>query len=398
MTRPALATSAPRPEPCIDSGMVGRSPVLTRVLDRARRVAPTPACVLITGETGTGKELLAQFVHCASGRKGEFVAVNCATLPKDLMESELFGHEKGAFTGAGDRRGGLIAQADGGTLFLDELGEMPPALQVKLLRFLQERTFRPVGATRERRVDVRVVGATWQDLRGLVTSGEFREDLYFRLAGYELVLPPLRERGDDVGLLAQAIVDGFRTVAGVGRRELTPGAIVAVRSHDWPGNVRELQSVLFRAAVDGDGKRITAGDVRGALPAKQDDGKALVDRVITLVEGAGTITTGDVVRALRVDRATAWRALDRLVESGKLVAEGENRKRVYRMPAAVVVEVVDPEREAVLALVREHGRVTKRMVMERVGMADRTASRLLARLSAEGTVRCQGEGRGVSYS
>ncbi len=397
MTRPALATSPARPEPVVASGMVGRSPALTRVLDRVRRVAPTPVCVLITGETGTGKELLAQFVHHASGRKGEFVAVNCATLPKDLMESELFGHEKGAFTGAGDRRGGLIAQADGGTLFLDEVGEMPAALQVKLLRFLQERTFRPVGSTRERRVDVRVVAATWRNLRALVTSGEFREDLYFRLAGYDLALPPLRERGDDVGLLAQAIVDGFRTVAGVGRRELTPGAIVAVRSHDWPGNVRELQSVLFRAAVDGDGKRITAGDVRAALPAKQDDCKPLVERVMTLVEGAGTITTGDAVRVLRVDRVTAWRALDRLVEAGKLVAEGENRKRMYRMPAAVVVEVVDPGREAVLALVREHGRVTKRMAVERLGMADRTASRLLATLVSADALSRHGSGRAAIF-
>ena len=378
--------------------MVGRSPVLTRVLDRARRVAPTPACVLITGETGTGKELLAQFVHRASGRKGEFVAVNCATLPKDLMESELFGHEKGAFPGAGDRRGGLIAQADGGTLFLDEVGEMPAALQVKLLRFLQERTFRPVGSTRERRVDVRVVAATWRDLRAQVTSGEFREDLYFRLAGYDLALPPLRERGDDVGLLAQAIVDGFRSVAGVGRRELTPGAITAVRSHSWPGNVRELQSMLFRAAIDGDGKRITAGDVRAALPAKQGDEKPLAERVISLVEGAGTVTTGDVVRVLRVDRVTAWRALDRLVESEKLVAEGDNRQRAYRLPAAAVVDVPDPEREAVLALVREHGRVTKRMVMERLGMADRTATRALAEYVRAGILARTGCGPSVHYS
>ncbi|MFN3920774.1 MAG: sigma-54 factor interaction domain-containing protein, partial [Methylohalobius sp.] len=158
--------------------MVGRSPALRRVLASATRVAPTPASVLVIGQTGTGKELLARFVHLASGRKGEFVAVNCATLPKDLMESELFGHEKGAFTGAGERRAGLIAQADGGTLFLDEVGEMPLALQVRLLRFLQERTYRPVGSTRERRADVRIVAATWRDLRGLVASGEFREDLY----------------------------------------------------------------------------------------------------------------------------------------------------------------------------------------------------------------------------
>ncbi len=376
--------------------MVGRSPALRRVLERAARVAPTPASVLISGETGTGKELLARFVHVASDRKGEFVAVNCATLPKDLMESELFGHEKGAFTGAGDRRAGLIAQADGGTLFLDEVGEMPLALQVRLLRFLQERTYRPVGSTRERRADVRIVAATWRDLRGLVAGGQFREDLYFRLAGYDLVLPPLRERGDDVVLLARAIVVGFAQVAGVGRRELGEAACAALRAHDWPGNVRELQGVLFRAAIDGDGKRITAGDVRAALPRKADVAQPLDERVLALVEGAGSVSTGDVVRALRVDRVTAWRALDRLVERGKLAAEGENRMRRYRVPE-VVVEERDPEREAVLALAREHGRVTKRMVMERLGMADRTASRLLTKLVQSKSLQRHGEARNSDY-
>jgi DNA-binding NtrC family response regulator len=376
--------------------MVGRSPALRRVLERATRVAPTPASVLVNGETGTGKELLARFVHLASGRKGEFVAVNCATLPKDLMESELFGHEKGAFTGAGERRAGLIAQADGGTLFLDEVGEMPLALQVRLLRFLQERTYRPVGSTRERRADVRIVAATWRDLRALVGSGEFREDLYFRLAGYDLVLPPLRERGEDVVLIARRIVAGFADVAGVGKRELADIACAALRAHDWPGNIRELQGVLFRAAIDGDGKRITAGDVRAALPRKAGETKPLEERVLALVAGAGSVSTGEVVRALRVDRVTAWRALDRLVEGGKLTSEGDNRMRRYRVPE-VVVEERDPEREAVLALVREHGRVTKRMVMERLGMADRSASRLLADLQRFGALVGSEAGRNRSY-
>lgn len=376
--------------------MVGRSPTLRRVLESATRVAPTPASVLVIGETGTGKELLARFVHLASGRKGEFVAVNCATLPKDLMESELFGHEKGAFTGAGERRAGLIAQADGGTLFLDEVGEMPLALQVRLLRFLQERTYRPVGSTRERRADVRIVAATWRDLRALVGSCEFREDLYFRLAGYDLVLPPLRERGEDVVLIARGIVAGFADVPGVGKREIADGACAALRAHDWPGNIRELQGVLFRAAIDGDGKRITAGDVRAALSRKPSETKPLEERVLALVAGAGSVSTGDLVRALRVDRVTAWRALDRLVEGGKLASEGENRMRRYRVPE-VVVEERDPEREAVLVLLRDYGRVTKRMVMERLGMADRSASRLLARLGAGGDLCAHGRGRGVCF-
>ena len=380
----------------VEHGMVGRSPALRRVLESATRVAPTPASVLVIGETGTGKELLARFVHLASGRKGGFVAVNCATLPKDLMESELFGHEKGAFTGAAERRAGLIAQADGGTLFLDEVGEMPLALQVRLLRFLQERTYRPVGSTRERRADVRIVAATWRDLRGLVASGEFREDLYFRLAGYELALPPLRERGEDVVLLAKGIVAGFAQVPGVGRRELAEAACASLRGHDWPGNVRELQGALFRAAIDGDGRRITAGDVRAALPPKADVTKPLDERVLALVSGARSVSTGEVVRTLRVDRVTAWRALDRLVESGKLAAEGENRNRRYRLPE-VALQENDPVRAAVLALVREHGRVTKRMVMERMGMPDRTASRLLLAMADADALAAVGAGRAAHY-
>jgi two-component system response regulator HydG len=228
---------------------VGRSSGLRRVLAQAERVAPTTQSVLVTGETGTGKEVLARFLHDRSGRTGPFVAVNCASLPKDLVESELFGHEKGSFTGAvGDKRG-LVREAQGGTLFLDELGEMPLDVQVKLLRVLQERRVRPVGGRREEPVDVRVIGATLRDLKAEVVAGRFREDLWYRIGTFELALPPLRERGDDVVLMARAFAEGFAREPGVCARTLGRSAISALRGHAWPGNVRELRLMLLRAEI-----------------------------------------------------------------------------------------------------------------------------------------------------
>jgi len=231
--------------------IVGRAPALTRVLDQATRVARTRLPVLITGESGTGKELFARAVHELSGvANGPFVAVNCGTLTRELAESELFGHERGAFTGAGSRKVGWFEEASGGTLVLDEIGELPLDLQPKLLRVLETGRLRRVGGQGEIAVNVRVVALTLRDLRRDADRGLFRLDLYHRLAGCELRLPALRERPGDVALLAEHFL--AEASAEFGARALTPEATARLLSHDWPGNARELRNTLRRAAAFAD--------------------------------------------------------------------------------------------------------------------------------------------------
>ncbi|MEM9555775.1 MAG: sigma-54 dependent transcriptional regulator [Acidobacteriota bacterium] len=225
--------------------LLGESPPMRALLAEIAQVAPTPASVLVRGETGTGKELVARRLHELSGAVGPFVALNCAAVPEGLLESELFGHRKGAFTGADRDRAGRFREAHGGTLFLDEIGDMPPAAQAKLLRVLQERVVEPLGGGTPMEVDVRVVAATHRDLRRAVADGAFREDLYYRLRVVELELPPLRARGDDVLELARA----FLAVAGAAAPTLTPAGEDALRRHPWPGNVRELKNAMERAAI-----------------------------------------------------------------------------------------------------------------------------------------------------
>ena len=225
--------------------LVAESPAMREVLAAARRVGPTDATVLLLGESGTGKSQLARYVHYQSRRAaGPLVEVHCAALPETLLEGELFGHEKGAFTGAIQRKAGHLAAADQGTLFLDEIGEIPPATQVKLLRFLQERRFVPLGATEERRVDARVVAATNRDLDVAVKAGAFREDFYYRLNVFAIRVPPLRERPQDV----EPIAERFLAARGAADR-LSPGARERLRAHAWPGNVRELENALERALI-----------------------------------------------------------------------------------------------------------------------------------------------------
>ena len=233
--------------------IVGRSPVFAGALRVARLVAPTDATVLIYGETGTGKEVLARHIHQMSRRAGRFVAINCGAIPESLLETELFGHEKGAFTGAVGARVGKFEAADGGTVFLDEVGDMSPAMQVKLLRVLQERTFERVGSTRPIRVDVRVIAATNKDLRRLVREGRFREDLFYRLSVVPIELPPLRERPEDIPLLAQHFLEKHRARYGKQAEGFTPRAMRRMQRYPWPGNVRELENVVLRclALLDG---------------------------------------------------------------------------------------------------------------------------------------------------
>jgi PAS domain S-box-containing protein len=230
--------------------IIGRSEGLVQVLHELRQVAPTDTTVLVLGETGTGKELFARAIHTASGRRDKpLVKVNCAAIPATLIESEFFGHERGAFTGATGKRDGRFTLADGGTIFLDEVGELPIDLQGKLLRVLQEGEFEPVGSSRTRKVDVRVVAATNRDLFRSIGDGKFREDLYYRLSVFPITLPPLRERGDDIVFLAEEFARQF--AARMGRRvePLTPAMAARLTAYAWPGNVRELQNVMERAVI-----------------------------------------------------------------------------------------------------------------------------------------------------
>ena len=230
--------------------VIGNSPALEAVLEQVERVAPTGSTVLIQGETGTGKELIAHAIHNISSRCGRpFVRLNCAAIPLDLLESELFGHEKGAFTGAIAQKIGRFELADKGTLFLDEIGDIPPALQPKLLRVLQEQEFERLGSTRTHQVDVRLVAATNRDLTEMVNRGEFRSDLYYRLNVFPILLPPLRERREDIPALVTHFVEILGRRMGREIEHIPSETMSALSSYQWPGNIRELQNLIERAVI-----------------------------------------------------------------------------------------------------------------------------------------------------
>ena len=245
-----------------DHGIVGKSPAMTGVFELVRRIAATRTTVLITGESGTGKERVARAIHDQSDRSQQpFLVVNCGALPESLMESELFGHEKGAFTGATGKQRGLFREADGGTLLLDEVGELPASLQVKLLRVLQERKVRAVGSAQEMAVDVRLLAATNRDVEADVESGRFRQDLYYRLNVIRMELPPLRERQEDIAELAERFVARFASEMGKEVVGLTDGALRALAKYPFPGNVRELENVIERAVALAGSRAIGLGDL-----------------------------------------------------------------------------------------------------------------------------------------
>ncbi len=243
-------------------GMLGASPVMQEVFRLIRKVARSSAPVLLLGESGTGKEMAAAAIHRQSERKiGPFAAINCNALPENLVESELFGHEKGAFTGAHESRTGLIETAARGTLFLDEIGDLPPPVQVKLLRFLQDQRFQRVGGREELQIDTRIVAATNVDLKGAIASGAFREDLYFRLAVVVIKLPALRERGGDIELIARDCLERYAAQHSGPKLSFTPAALRAINQHAWPGNVRELQNRVRRATIMAEGRHVTPLDL-----------------------------------------------------------------------------------------------------------------------------------------
>jgi two-component system NtrC family response regulator len=243
-------------------GMLTRDPGMLKVARQIERLGPTQATVTLLGESGTGKEVLARALHAGSPRKDRrFVAINCAAIPDALLESELFGYEKGAFTGAAKTTPGKIETADRGTLFLDEIGDLPMPLQAKLLRFLQERVVERVGGREEIAVDVRVVCATHRNLRERIAEGAFREDLFYRLTEMIVTIPPLRERAGDAALLAHAFVQRFAKAQGRERLALRDDALAAIERHRWPGNVRELENAIKRAVIMADGPAIAAEDL-----------------------------------------------------------------------------------------------------------------------------------------
>jgi len=253
--------------------IIGDSPALRDVLGKVEQVAPTASTVLLRGETGTGKEMVAHAIHINSPRENKpFVRVNCAALAPGILESELFGHEKGSFTGAVERRRGRFELADGGTLFLDEVGDLPMEVQIKLLRTLQEREFERVGGTDTIKVDVRLVSATNRNLEKMIEDGEFREDLYYRLNVFPINLPPLRERHGDVPLLAQHFVTKFARQMGARPGVLSPEAVSKLREYSWPGNVRELENIIERAMILARGGEVGAQHLDFGRRAQQSSG------------------------------------------------------------------------------------------------------------------------------
>jgi two-component system NtrC family response regulator len=307
-----------RPEAFED--MLGASPQMQAVFAFVRKVATTSAPVLVLGENGTGKEMVAQALHRRSRqRSGPFVPINCNAIPEDLLESELFGHEKGSFTGAHVQRRGLIETAAGGTLFLDEIGELPASLQVKLLRFLQEKTFQRIGGRQEIQSDARVIAATSVNLQESVASGRFREDLFFRLAVLVVTLPALRERGDDVGLVAKEFLHRYGVQHGKPSVTFAPDALRAINLHRWPGNIRELQNRVQRAVIMAEGKRVIAGDLEltdalNALPPQTlKEAREHVERELVqdaLRRHGGKITSAAL--ELGISRPTFYELMEKL--------------------------------------------------------------------------------------
>jgi two-component system, NtrC family, response regulator len=301
--------------------MLGTSPQMQSVFDFIRKVAATNVPVLLLGESGTGKEMAAGAIHRRSARKdGPFVAINCNAIPENLLESELFGHEKGAFTGAHVQRKGLLETASGGTLFLDEIGELPPPIQVKLLRFLQEQRLQRVGGRQEIQVDTRLLAATNADLKQMIQNGKFREDLYFRVAVVTIRLLPLRERGEDVLVLAREFLQRYAAQECRPKLVFAPDALRAMTGYSWPGNVRELQNRVKRAVIMASGSRVAAKDLE--LAQTQDvtsaattlrEARERVEREMiqqALKKNAGRITS--TAAELGISRPTLYELMQKL--------------------------------------------------------------------------------------
>ncbi len=313
-----------REVPSVPQGILGSSPAIKRTFDLIDRIATSDVSVLVTGETGTGKEVVARAIHEKSGRNGPFVAINCAAMPGNLLESELFGHAKGAFTDAKSQRTGLFVEARGGTIFLDEIGELPIDLQPKLLRVLQERVVRPVGSNAEIAIEVRIITATNRDLESAVEQKTFREDLFYRINVVTIGLPPLRERGGDVLLLATHFLKKFAERSKKGDVSFSAPAAKKVVEYPWPGNVRELENCMERAVALARGAEILVDDLPERVvrhePTRLVVDAEAVDELISLselerryIQKVLALVAGNKTRAaqiLGVDRRTLYRKLD----------------------------------------------------------------------------------------
>jgi two-component system, NtrC family, response regulator len=314
-------------------GLLGSSQRIQAVFELIRKVSTSDAPVLLLGESGTGKEMTARAIHQRSSRRnGPFVAINCSAIPESLIESELFGHEKGAFTGAHVQRKGRIEMSAGGTLFLDEIGEVPLAIQVKLLRFLQEQCIERVGGRHEIDVDTRVIAATNADLKNAMSTNAFREDLFYRLAVVQITLPPLRERDEDIVLLARSFLQRF--AAESKKRSLTfgPDALAALRQYPWPGNVRELQNRVKRAVIMSDGKRLTAEDLE-LSPEAGSNGS--LTPTASLKEAREALEREMVMRSLRKHAGRVTSAAAELGVSRPTLYELMQKLGVVREEASV---------------------------------------------------------------
>ncbi len=301
-------------------GLIANSPQMLKICRTVEKIAPADVTTLILGETGTGKEVVAKALHDLSGRSDKaFSAINCAAIPENLLESELFGYEKGAFTGANQMKKGKIELTDGGTLFLDEIGDMPMALQAKLLRFLQERVIERVGGVREIPVDVRVVCATHQDVQELISSSRFREDLYYRVSEITLDIPPLKDREGDAVLIAQSLLNNFSKQQDRNNLTFTEEALGAIREHHWPGNVREMINKVKRAAIMAEGKRVTASDLELSEPCNTTDSVLNLRQVRETAEKqaiqhalqAAQYNMAQTARLLGVTRPTLYNLTDK---------------------------------------------------------------------------------------
>jgi len=315
--------------------IVGTSPALTAVLSRVSKVAATDSTVLITGETGTGKELVARATHKQSRRSSRaFVAVNCAAIPRELIASELFGHEKGAFTGATQRRLGRFELADGGTIFLDEVGELLPDTQVALLRVLQEREFERVGGRQPIQVDVRVIAATNRDLNAAAASGTFRQDLFYRLNVFPLEMPPLRERKEDIRVLVEYFIDRYARKAGKALRRVNKRTLDHLQSYPWPGNVRELQNVIERSVILCETDEFTVDEswlsAGRAIESRLTLSSSLAVHEKAIIEEALRASSGQVFGP---SGAAARLRMPRSTLESKIRALGINKNRFRPRPA-----------------------------------------------------------------
>ncbi|MFO0709070.1 MAG: sigma-54 dependent transcriptional regulator [Sandaracinus sp.] len=328
----AAADKPPEAAPTKDGPIVGSSEAMREAMKRLEKAAPTMATVLLRGESGTGKEVAARELHRLSPRsKGPFVAVHCGALPDNLLESELFGYEKGAFTGATQRKPGRVELASGGTLFLDEIGDVTPAVQVKLLRLLQEREFQRLGATSAEKADVRFVAATHKNLEQMVKEGTFREDLFYRLNVVPVVMPALRERREDIAPLATRFVARLGEANARPRIALSSDAMKALERADWPGNVRELQNFLERVVVFAEGELIGAGEVARELAARPGAGPSSTPTMASSI--ASTSADATTLEAQRKDaeRAAVREALGKAQGNRTLAARllGVSRRTLY---------------------------------------------------------------------